>query len=171
MLSAREGVLKNINAAKKKWIDINIFKGKEKNQAWRALRWCLLIPFYPTAALEKVDSRNDKPLKKVNAHTWTISTTAPLNHACGFEKEMNIVDSVCGLTQSQVDRQVIGGRGGERETGREQSWKWMQIEARAAIGGPGAWRRVYFKTMCSKSTGGLTVTRYKWMGLKLGNLE
>lgn len=157
--------VKYINSAKKKWIDINIFKGNEKKLVCRALRWCLLIPFYPTAALEKVDSWNDNPLKKVNAHTWTILTTAPLNHACGFEKEANIVDSVCGLTQSRVDRQVIGGRGGERETGMEQSWKWMQMEARATMGGPGAWRRVYLKKMCSKSSESLNVTRYKWISL------
>ena len=129
MLLVRKDLLKYINSAEK-WIYINIFKGKEKNQVWRALRWCLLIPFYPTAALEKVELWNDKPLKKVNEHTWTISTTAPLNHACGFEKEENMVKSVCRLTQSRVDRQVIGGRGGERETGMEQSWKWMQIEAK-----------------------------------------
>ena len=30
------------------------------------------------------------------------------------------------------------------------------MEARAAMGGPGAWSRVYLKTMCSKSTEGLT---------------
>lgn len=118
MLLVGRDVLKYINSAKKKWIYINIFKGKE-NQVWKALRWCLLIPFYPTAALEKVESWIDKPLKKVNEHTWTVSTTAPLNHACGFEKEANIVNSVCRLTQSQVDRQVIGRRGGERE---RQAW-------------------------------------------------
>lgn len=90
-------------------------------------------------------------LKNANEHTWTISTTAPLNHACGFEKEANMVNSVCRVMQSQVDRQVIGGRGGEKETGMEQSWKWMQMEARAAMGGPGAWRRMFFKKTCLKS--------------------
>lgn len=87
---------------------------------------------------EKVESWNDKPLKKVNEHTWTISTTAPLNHGCGFEKEENIVNTVWRLMQSQVDRQVMGGWSGEGKTAMEQSWKWMQMEARAAIGGPGA---------------------------------
>lgn len=32
-----------------------------------------------------------------------------------------MVNSVCRVMQSQVDRQVIGGRGGEKETGMEQS--------------------------------------------------
>lgn len=58
-----------------------------------------------------------------------VSATAPLNHACGFEKEVNIVNSVCGLTQSQVDRQVIGGRGGEQRqpwSNHENQCKWRQ---------------------------------------------
>lgn len=75
-----------IHKFSRKWISINIFKGKEKKRVWRAVRWCLLILFSPTAALEKVELWNDKPLKKVNEHTWTVSTTAPLNHAYGFEK-------------------------------------------------------------------------------------
>lgn len=119
-----------IHKFNRKWIYINIFKAKEKSRVWRALRWCLLILFFPTAASEKVELWNDKPLKKVYEHTWTISTTAPLNHAYGFEKEANMVNSVCRLMQSRVDRHVIGGRGGERETGMEQSLKWMQMEAR-----------------------------------------
>lgn len=77
---------------------------------------------------------------------------------------------ICLSTDAKPSGQAGNGRARrgerERETGVEQSWKWMQMEARAAMGGPGAWRRVYLKKICSKSTGSLTLTRYKWIGLK-----
>lgn len=114
--------LKNINSAKGS-IDINIFKGREKKNLVRgALRWCLLIPFHPTGALEKVDSWNDKALKKKSerAHLNDLDYRSPQPCLWFWKEEADTANSVCGLTQSQVDRQVIGVQSKQTVKGRER---------------------------------------------------
>lgn len=139
-----------MNSAKR-WIDINIFKAERKKSGPGRTE---VMPINPLPSDRSVGKGRfvkwQAPKKSERAHLNDLGCSSPQPCLWFWKEEADMANSVCGLTQSQVDRQVIGGqskqtvkgraRARERETGMEQSWKWMQMEVKAAKGG--AWGRV-----------------------------
>lgn len=147
---------------KKKWIDINIFKWKEKKPGPKSTEVMPINPLLSDSSVGKGRFKKwQAPKKSKRTHLNDFDYSSP--QPCLWFWKGDEYSGFCLRTDAKPRRQAGNRRArqGERDS-MEQSWKWMQMEARAAIGGPGAWRRVYSKTMCSKSTEDLLDTN-EWV--------
>lgn len=140
----------------------------KKNQAWRALRWCLLILLHPTAASEKVDSWIDKPMKKSErAHLNGFDYSSP--QPCLWFWKGGEYRGFCLWTDAKPSGQAGNRRA--RQRGRDRHEAIMKMNANGGEGSHGRSRSMekgVLKTVCLRSTQGLTVTRsrYKRMALE-----
>lgn len=139
---------------------------KKKPWVWRALRWCPLILLQPTAASEKVDSRNWQAhvKKSERAHLNGFDYSSP--QPCLWFWKGGEYRGFCLWTDAKPSGQAGNRRA--RRRGRDRHEAIMKMNANGGEGSHGRSRSTekgVLEALCLKSAVGLTRTRsrYKWM--------